>query len=299
MFFCIFSFNRGIYLKNCIQSIEKCFPESEVAVFDDNSNDPETLNVLNEVSGKHDVIKPEKNSNSRHHLGGLYGNMQYALEYCKDKKLVCFLQDDTQVVRPVSSKETEEINQIFEQNQDLGFLHPCFIKKTNLSQGESYTYDESADVYFRDPTSRSAGRYFSALLITRPSRLMEVDWKFTSSEPANSRLAEEYFLPMGYLKNPFAMWLPEVPAYRGKKKTLALKLAEKKRNCGFYPFRIMSQNEVEKLLLRDLSVLPVAENYLACQEAEPPKPWTYNPLTREKGLKVLNKLEISLKKLIK
>lgn len=293
MFFCIFSFNRGIYLKNCIQSIEQCFPDSKIAVFDDSSNDTDTLKVLNEIGEKHDIIQP-KNSSS-HHLGGLYGNMQSAIEYSKNEKLVCFLQDDTQVVRTVYAKETDEINQIFEQNQHLGFLHPCFIKGINLSRGASYTYDKSAGIYFRDPTSRSAGRYFSALLITRPSRLIKKGWRFASSEPANNRLAKENFSPMGYLKNPFAMWLPEVPAYRGKKKTLGLKLAEKKRKCGFYPYKTMNSDEVAKLLTRDSSVLPVGEDYLACQQNEPPKPWTYDPITREKMFKILNQIEIKLK----
>ena len=224
--------------------------------------------------------------------------MQNAIEYCKNEKLVCFLQDDTQVVRTVPSKETDEINKIFEQNQHLGFLHPCFLKGINLSQGASYTYDKSAGIYFREPTSRSAGRYFSALLITRPSRLTKKGWRFASSEPANNRLAEKKFLPMGYLKNPFAMYLPEVPAYRGKMKTLGLKLAEKKRKCGFYPYKIMNSDEVDKLLTRDSSILPVGEDYLACKQKEPPKPWTYDPLKREKMFKILNQIEIKLKILV-
>lgn len=297
MFFCVFSFNRGIYLNNCVQSIEKCFPGSKIAVFDDNSNDPQTLKVLEEIDTRHSII--QKKNFGRHHLGGLYANMQNALEYCRNEQLLCFLQDDTQVVRHVSSKEIKDINQIFDQNKQIGFIHPCFLRGINLSRGESYDYDPSAGVYFRGPTSRSTGRYFSALLIARPSRLKDVGWRFAASEPENSRLAQKCFAPIGYLRDPFAMWLPEVPAYRGKKKTLALKLAEKKRGCGFFPFKIMTTSEADRLLHRNPSVLPVAEDLLACIEKEPPKPWTYNPFTREKGLKLLNKIEINMKKLRK
>jgi len=297
MFFCIFSFNRGVYLKNCVRSVELCHPGSRIAVFDDDSNDPKTLKVLHEIGDRHTVLQSSRSHG--HHLGGLYGNMQYALEYCRDEELICFLQDDTQVVRAVSSKEIGDINQTFDQNRQLGFLHPCFIKGINLSRGATYSYNESFGTYFRDPTFRSTGRYFSALLITKPARLMDVGWQFAPSEPANNRLAKEHFAPMGYLRAPFAMWLPEVPAYRGKRKTLALRLAEKKRRCGFYPFRMMKDSEVEKLLARDSSVLPVAEDYLACYEKEPPKPWTYNPLTKIKWLKILNQIEIGLNKLRK
>jgi hypothetical protein len=96
------------------------------------------------------------------------------------------------------------------------------------------------------------------------------------------------FGPMGYLFAPFAMWLPEVPAYRGKRKTLALRWAEQRRGCGFYPFRIMSADEVERLLARGPEVLPVAEDFLHGERSTPPAPWTYNPLQAEPLLKRLN-----------
>lgn len=292
---CIFSFNRGHYLQNCIRSVERCMPESKIVVFDDNSDDPDTQQALREIKKTHTVIQPGHNSG--HHLGGLYANMQSALDYCREEELICFLQDDTQMVRPVTGEDIENIHSLFDRNPQLGFLHPCFIKAINLAKGATYCYDESLNLYFRNPTQRSSGRYFSALLIARPASLLKVQWRFAPSEPANNRLAENHFIPMGYLFAPFAMWLPEVPAYRGKKKTFALRLAEKKRRCGCYPFRILDPEAVDKLKSRDPSILPVAETFLSCDGTELPEPWAYSPFAGAPLIKMLNKLEVRLRRL--
>ena len=46
---CIFSYNRGKLLLNAANSLDSFFPWGERTVFDDNSNDPETLLVLDEL----------------------------------------------------------------------------------------------------------------------------------------------------------------------------------------------------------------------------------------------------------
>jgi hypothetical protein len=48
----IFSFNRGQLLDNCVRSVEKFSPDTPIAVFDDASDDPETLRVLREVADR-------------------------------------------------------------------------------------------------------------------------------------------------------------------------------------------------------------------------------------------------------
>ncbi len=297
MIFCVFSFNRGQFLQNCIQSIENCAVHSKIIVFDDNSDDPETIKVLRDIETSHTVLQP--GHSSQHHLGGLYGNMQSALEYCKDEELVCFLQDDTQLVRPLTEHDIAFINKAFHDLPRLGFLHPCFIRGINRVRGAEYLYDQDSTLYFRAPTKRSSGRFFSALLIMKPERLLKSGWKFKSSEPNNNLQAENMFQPMGYLFSPFAMWLPEVPAYRGKRKTLGLKLAEKKRGCGYFPFRQMTVEQIEALAKRPSSALPYAENFLECIPESPKKPWSYNPLTDTGWIKTLNQIEISVRRILR
>jgi len=296
MIFCVFSFNRGRYLENCIASIEACAPGHPVIIFDDNSTDPETVRTLETCGARHKVIQPDQDAKSRHHLGGLYGNMQRAFEECSDADLVCYLQDDTQMVRRLENDDIAGIEAAFENAPSLGFINPCFIRGINFTRGAEYAYNHELKLYFRERSQRSSGTYFSALLIMKPARLKSAGWSFAQSEPANNQVAAKHFMPMGYLFAPFAMWLPEVPAYRGKKKTLGLKLAEKKRKCGYYPFKLMSDSGIKNLKQRHESSLPVAEDFLHCIDHEPPKPWAYNPLTNTGWIKTLNQAEVTIRR---
>ena len=38
----IFSYNRGEYLKNCVESVRRNIPDATIRVYDDCSDDPET-----------------------------------------------------------------------------------------------------------------------------------------------------------------------------------------------------------------------------------------------------------------
>jgi len=69
MIFCVFSFNRGRFLENCVRSIEQCVPDASIIVFDDDSNDPATQEVLSDIDRNHQVLKP--GNVSTHKLGAL------------------------------------------------------------------------------------------------------------------------------------------------------------------------------------------------------------------------------------
>jgi len=296
MLFCIFSFNRGQYLQNCVDSIERCAPFARIAVFDDNSYDEDTQAVLEKISQRHKVIQPGKVSS--HKLGGLYGNMQSAIEYAEHENLVCFIQDDMQVVRQITEQDVAAISQVFDGDEKLAFLQPCFMKGCNRKRDvATLSYDSNRLAYFRKETGQSAGRHFSAVLITRPARLLAKQWQFARSEPENDKQAAKLFGRIGHLAVPIAMWLPEVPAYRGKRKTLALMLAEKKRGCGFFPFLTMTDQELVALRTRPMDVLPVAEDFLSCTNNRLPKPWMYYPLQGSSFLKKLNVIELFFHKL--
>ncbi|MCK0165077.1 hypothetical protein [Marinobacter sp. S6332] len=298
LLFCIFSFNRGRFLEHCISTIEQCVPDADIAIFDDESYDEYTRDVLARLAEKHEVLQP--GNQSTHKLGGLYGNMQSALEYAADRSLVCFLQDDMQVVRPLASDEIAGFDRTFDENPNLAFLHPCFLKGINRERDVS-TLDFNPDLaaYRRSDTGQSAGQYFSAILIVRPSRLLDKGWLFRRNEPENDQQARQHFERIGHLFSPFAMWLPEVPAYRGKRKTLALKLAERARGCGLYPYKIMSEQEVRNLNTRSPDVLPIAEDFLECTNSNLPTPWGYYPMQGSRWLKKLNSLELALRRLFK
>jgi glycosyltransferase involved in cell wall biosynthesis len=110
MQFWVFSYNRGEFLKNCISSIEFCAPGSRIRIFDDNSNDPATRDALAELAKRHEVVTPDTGENQKNKHGGLYANMQAAFEACEDEDLVCYLQDDMQLVRPISPEEVAQLD---------------------------------------------------------------------------------------------------------------------------------------------------------------------------------------------
>jgi len=295
---CIFSFNRGAYLRNCVESIRTCIPDADIIIFDDTSDDPETLAYLDEAARYCRIVEPTEIGTIKH--GGLYHNMNAALDLLRDRSLLCFLQDDTQVVRPVSSSEIKELDHLLGRSPGSGFVHPCFIRGIDLRKRPVTPLTGPATGFFyRQDTGQSAGIHYSDLVVFKPGRLIAAGWRFHQSEPANDRQAKELFGMMAYMWLPFAMWLPEVPAYRGKKKTLGLRLAERKKRVGFYPFRILSYDEIERAREQEPPRLPVAEDFLECTPGSPPKPWTYNPLTGLRLLKNLNNIEVAFRRWFK
>lgn len=295
---CIFSFNRGTFLRNCVESIRHCIPDAGIVIFDDNSDDPETCEYLEQAAEFCRIVEPREVGTIKH--GGLYHNMNAALDLFQNSRLICFLQDDTQVVRPVSSSEIGAIDELFGSNPTLGFVHPCFIRGVDLRKRPVTPLPGPASgFFFREDTGQSAGIHYSDLVVFKPDRLLAAEWCFHQSEPANDKQAKGLFGMMAYMWLPFAMWLPEVPAYRGKKKTFGLQMAERKKQVGFYPFRLLSEDEVDRLQGRESPQLPVAEDFLECTSGSPPRPWTYNPLTGLTLLKNLNNAEVTLRRWLK
>ena len=124
-----------------------------------------------------------------------------------------------------------------------------------------------------------------------------MNWKFVSGEFENEQQAKENFLEMGYLYAPFAMWLPNPPAYRNKKKSFTFMLAEIVNGAGLYPFGIMDDNMVRKLRTRPAGQVPIAEDYLEVTVEGLKSPWIYDPLRRYRILRKLAKLETFLRRL--
>lgn len=299
MKFFVFSYNRGEYLENCVRSIEECAPGAEVTIFDDQSDNQATRVVLDRISSRHSVITCRPDLGQKH--GGLYGNMQAALETLEGDDLVCFMQDDTQMVRPLEEADYACINDYFRIKPKLGFVSPAFIRGISLVGKDRalFDYDESVGLYFPRPGRQSAGIYYSDIFLSSAARLRAHGWQFEKGEPKNQLRAKKTFSPMGYMKCPFMMWLPNGTAYRGKQKTLAMRMAEKKRRCGFYPFKYLDAPAIERLRSCPATELPVAEHYLEPMYGNPAKPWVYDPMQRLTALKHLNRAELLARRLLR
>ena len=179
------------------------------------------------------------------------------------------------------------------------FLQPCFLKGGARDvDRRSLVARNDVPYYVRVESEASVGRYYSDVCIFSPRRLSADGWRFASSEPMNERQSAALYPPMGQLRDPFLMWLPGVPAWRGKRKTFALRHAERVSACGFYPFQPLGADAERRLLGRDSTVLPVAEDFLALEGEEClQRPWRYYPLQGRRLLKKLNSLELALRRL--
>ncbi len=299
MYICLFSYNRGQYLDNCIQSIERCAPQAQLIIFDDHSNDAHTLDVLEKHRAKYTVIQPDQSKVTAGKFGGLYNNMQDAIDYFSGDELVLFIQDDMQMVREIDADDVADIDAFFANNPKAAFLHPAFLRGSNRARDVQTTqWHEESGCYYRHNAKQSAGVGFSAIFFTRVKRLHDAHWHFEPKEKINDGHAQAQFGKMGFMAHPVCAWLPNVPVYRGKTKTLALKIAEKARQCGYYPFSIMSPAQSAAFKQRGLDHLPVAEDYLELMSGELTKPWVYYGLEGRGGLKLLNRVEVRLRGLL-
>ena len=300
MIFFVFSYNRGPHLKNCVESIERCAPDHTIVVYDDASTDPETQQILDQISARHEVrTRDDKVSKDQH--GALYTNMQRAIDSVKEDCLICFLQDDTQLVRTIDQQDLDFLQGYFDKFPNAGFLAPVFQKRiTRQKTLDRFVYYEDRGVYVCEHRSRKqvAGVYYSDISVTRSDRLREVNWKFVPGEFENEQQARENFLEMGYLFAPFAMWLPNPPAYRNKKKSLTFKLAEIVNRAGFYPFRIMDHSTVARMRARPKNQVPIAEDFLTIAVDGLKSPWIYDPLRRYRFLRKMAKLEAFFRRLM-
>ena len=291
--FAVFSFNRGQFLDNCIRSIEHAAPGMPISVYDDNSTDDATLRVLDSLAKAHTIIVPDTEHLSKH--GGLSANMQQAIDEAPANRILCCIQDDMQLVRSINSIDLQAITACFESDPLIAFVHPVFLKGCNRHRDIAATrYAENTHTYIRTQQRRSAGIHYADVMITLPSRLREAGWKFCARERDNEVQARQLFTTMHFLFDPFVMWLPSVPVFRDKRRTLALRMGERRHRSGFHPLRTLDGNEVKRLRKRLSTVLPVAEDWLVIDGERLPEPWVYDPLHGRRWLKWLNRLELSL-----
>ncbi|MBX2838604.1 MAG: glycosyltransferase [Gammaproteobacteria bacterium] len=292
--FAVFSFNRGIFLEHCISSLVACVDNPTITIYDDNSTDGETLNALDRLSSHHRVVQPKISANSKH--GGLSANMQLATEECTDPVNLCYVQDDMQMVRRLSNSDLQSIDDCLE-DPTTAFVHPVFMKGWNRKKDlERTEYQAATHSYTRRPDKAGAGIFFADVMIARPYQLKQAKWTFSSREKTNELLARQLFGPMQFLFSPFLMWLPSVPTYRGKQSTLALRIGEKRHQCGFHPIDMMSDSHIEALKTRNKDQLPVAEDWLTLSNQTLPDPWVYEPMHGSRSLKWLNRLELTIRK---
>jgi hypothetical protein len=265
-------------------------------IHDDDSSDPHTRQILDELSRRHRVAKAAARKVGKGKHGGLYANMQQALDDQEAGAIVCFLQDDMQMTRTLGQADLQGIAGHFGASGNAALLHPVFMKGCDKpEQSTAIAYDALAGCYRNDRFSRSAGAHYSDVCIASVDQLRALNWQFRNRESGNEEQARQYFPQMHCMRDPFLAWLPNVPAWRGRTRTLGLTLATRLSKSGFYPLAIMDAEEQERFMNRDPSQLPVAENWLRGTRETPEKPWIYHPLQGRRWLTLMDSIERRLR----
>lgn len=287
----IFSYNRGDYLKNCIDSVRHCTKNAELSIFDDGSVDQNSIEYLQTLGDR--VVHCGDKSAGRH--GGLYGNMQRALDRA-DRKYILFLQDDTQLVRMVDQQDMDCIESFFDQNPKAAFINPVFLKgHRRRSIEKQVRLVPEFEGYFHDISEtmkpRPVSMYYCDVVIAHVERLREIGWHFCESETANAELARTHFSKMLQMANPFVMHVPEVPVFRDKTTTFGSRLAIRLVGSDVKAFNYMSEPSVTAMRKRDLSEAPFAEDFLTTKNAKVAVPYRYNAVSSRLYTRVLHKIE--------
>lgn len=292
----VFSFNRGGYLKNCLDSLARNLPFARVVVYDDGSTEAETLAVLAGAGEAFSVRQMQSADRSRH--GGLYPNMQAALDEC-ETDLLFFLQDDMQLVRPVAPEEPTGWRALLAADPDRAFLYPCFLRGLREARHRRRLRPDAATrSYISDRGDAAVWAERSAyydVCIADVARLRAADWHFASSEHENLLAARARFADMPFLGDPIAFHCPEVPIFRNRSRTFAARLAARHVGTDVKAFLDMTPEQVADLKSRPLTDWPVAETYLTTKNPKVRRPFVYKDVKARWWLNLLHRAEKSLR----
>ncbi|WP_376691983.1 glycosyltransferase family A protein [Wenzhouxiangella sp. EGI_FJ10409] len=272
----VFSYNRGEFLDNCLGSIDRCLPEHEVHVIDDNSQDLLTCEVLERWSDRFRIHRTA-DSDGDYKVGGLNQNMQWALDDAVDAKteFALFIQDDMQMLRPLERQDRQAIQEFFRVNESATQYVPCFMKLANArDETERTVIDPSNNAYIRQP-GHSRQRAFIDVGVFHAHRFQELFGPLQGGEGSNNEEAERRGLIMGLAIRPFMMWLPMPISHRGKSRGPILKAQERLAGAGFHPYTQLDQSATRALFTTHNSLRPFAEKWLTCEGVKGKRQWSF------------------------
>ena len=281
VYIAVMSYNMGPLLRNCVSSLERHAASFDVGIYDDNSSDTSTQEILNYVASRHRVVisnGQEAQADSK--TGGLWTNMNRAVADALSGayKYILFIQDDMQLVRPIDDACLQEYGAIFANIPSVAQIRVHFMKHPFVHPGHvpsQWIPSAVAPCYV-------SKRYEFGLLATgivRLDYLKATGFKFNSGELNNAQAAASLGWISVFPINPIAMFLPWPPTITDRlpvaRRTVQL-VTDYLFRVGFHPFRDMAPAEVYELMNRPKEELPYAERYLALAGKESHiRPWWY------------------------
>uniref|UniRef100_UPI0040482096 glycosyltransferase family A protein n=4 Tax=Roseivirga sp. TaxID=1964215 RepID=UPI0040482096 len=283
----IMSYNRGEFLENLIQSIKALFHfKYELYLFDDSSDDPYTLEVLERFK-EHVVsnVSQDHDHNIKHK--GLYANMNRALEmsYKSNVDYLMIFQDDTQVIRKVNASEIERYTSIFRKNNIAQLVCTFFKKNHQKPYFSLLSYEESTDAFYPLLTNRDYMLGIADMGIYDIKSLKKVNWFFENNELENQNKGKKLGLNRAVLRFPFLAYLPWPAVFRYKgsfMKRRFMRFSDWYFKAGFHPLQYLTDQETSKIMNDRSPTILFEEDILIVKNSNRLKePWNFYQSTFE------------------
>lgn len=221
--------------------------------------------------------------------------MQLALQDSETEYLL-LLQDDTQIVRALSSDDFAIIRTCFE-DPAIAFLRCQFMKSGDGKRFlKSLEPGPTARIYSPKKTGTGPlfGNAYCDVVLCHVPKLLAANWLFAEGERANQIAAQRLFKHMPLLGDPFVFYCPEVPSYRDRRLYLASRIVQQSRGGEVVFYRPMTSDEVVDLKNRPLSQFPIAEDWLTPNLPDVKRPFVFQDYSRSWWLTALYKVESRL-----
>lgn len=294
----VFSYNRGLFLENCVNSIIRNVPGSNISIIDDKSDDEKTCNYLNSLNNSIRVYNP--GNNVCHRWGGFYNNIRWMQAELACSDWVIAVEDDMQFIRPLTHDDEAKINKFFKLNPSAYCLDITFLMEQHYSENQScLSFDSDSNAYFFDEKAKSwrGTIHMNSCVALNIKKIRESGFIFGNDRNANRANVERLFSPMGVYYAPLMMYLPRPNSTKGKYRSLTRKVAERYRRYGFHPYHDLENGKLIQFLQRDPEVLPYASDWIETKTGLPGSLFHYNDVFyKQKWWSRIDKVEVLLLK---
>jgi len=246
---CVFSYNMGVTLNNCLSYLDQFCDGFDAVVIDDNSTDPATLTSIEKWRNRLlDVIVNTTPKTGQKH-GNLYANVAAMCDYARERgyKYLFMVQDDMQFVRPLDDRVLAEYTAIFASSERILQVDPRFLR-----EGQYEVLPDIKAYKNLGPTSYADVGFIDL------NGLKASGWTIRDGERVN----RDALASLGYQRvfpfTPVVMHVPFPQKYRNGR----LKRSWLLRNRGKYGFHAMSEHEILDMDARDVYALPIFRRFL-------------------------------------
>jgi glycosyltransferase involved in cell wall biosynthesis len=290
----VLSYNRGHHLEICLQTIFTHAPRIRVLVVDDGSDEPYTQHIL-QTDGFEKLVRNQGKSNR---LGGLYNNMQTALELT-NTDYILFMQDDSQFIRDLTSADMQAIQQAFDRAPELAFVNPVISMGPRGQRMKSRAVPAGSGLGFEfpfdGPKPNPCRSFYQDIVLCSVSRLKSKNWVFGPTEDATARRAGKFFSNMLHYQTPFVAQMPEVITQRFGQLSLAAELVNKRLQFKANYFEPLSESTLN--LMRGSPTFFLAEDVLTTKYQTIKKPYIHKAVNSVWWIRIINKIEMKIAKL--